>query len=28
MPNLNLKQAEIAALIAFLDQTGHVDVGN
>jgi len=28
MPNLNLKQAEIAALIAFLDQTGHVGVGN
>ena len=28
MPNLNLKPAEIAALIAFLDQTGHVGVGN
>jgi cytochrome c2 len=28
MPNLNLKQAEIAALIAFLNPTGHVDVGN
>jgi cytochrome c2 len=28
MPNLNLKQAEIAALIAFLDQTGHVGAGN
>ena len=28
MPNLNLKPTEIAALIAFLDQTGHVDVGN
>jgi mono/diheme cytochrome c family protein len=28
MPNLNLKQPEIAALIAFLDQTGHVGVGN
>ena len=28
MPNLNLKPAEIAALIAFLDQTEHVGVGN
>jgi len=28
MPNLNLKPTEIVALIAFLDQTGHVDAGN
>src|SRR6267378_6618690 len=28
MPNLSLKQPEIAALIAFLNPTGHVDVGN
>jgi cytochrome c2 len=28
MPNLNLKSAEIASLIAFLNPTGHVDVGN
>ncbi len=28
MPNLNLKPTEIAALIAFLNPTGHVDVGN
>ncbi|HKC41456.1 MAG TPA: cytochrome c [Gemmatimonadales bacterium] len=28
MPNLNLKQTEIAALIAFLSQTEHVGAGN